>query len=207
MSLALDFLKEYLSRPSQTQGDFAQAAGMTPPNVSDLLKGDVMISDRNLSKILRGLRSEKDRHDFLAAYLRDRIPTDYAEIVSVHLKPPADQRGLVMETGEGEPLELQAMQAFASLPSDLYRRRVIRFLSHLKKDAGLRDLFTRTVAYLEESDHSAAGTSYVSPVDYLSSNEDRRREKPPGGDVPPKAPSTSRRKTRATAPAQGLMQS
>lgn len=152
MSLALDFLKEYLNRPSQTQTDFAMAAGMTPTNVSDLLKGDVAISDRNLAKLIRGLRSEKDRHDFLTAYLRDRVPSDYADIITVHLRPPVVETGMVMEAGDDEPLDAQIIRAFASLPSDLYRRRVIRFLEHLKKDGSLRDLFTRLVAYLEEQD-------------------------------------------------------
>lgn len=202
MSLALDFLKEYLSRPDQTQADFAVAAGMTPPNVSDLLKGDVLLSDRNLPKILRGLRSERDRHDFLAAYLRDRVPADYADVISVHLKQPAVTGGLLMEDGEGEPLDVQIVHAFAALPSDLYRRRVIRFLGHLKKDPGLRDLFTRTVFYLEEADHTTT-ISYRSPVDQVVRKEDLKRVGQPGGDAPPIAPSTERKRPRAKAPGPG----
>ncbi len=152
MSLALDFLKEYLSRPGQTQTDFAMSAGMTPTNVTDLLKGDVAVSDRNLAKLIRGFRTEKDRHDFLTGYLRDRVPADYADVITVHLRSPEGRPGLVMEDPAEDSLELQLTQAFAALPSDLYRRRVIRFLNHLKKDGSLRDLFTRTVAYLEEAD-------------------------------------------------------
>lgn len=151
MSLALDYLREWLQRSECNQADFAKACGMTGANVTDILNGDVTVSARNLAKLLRGLRSEPERLDFLSAYLRDQVPSDYSDEINIRLRVPNGPLG-VMDAGDEEPLDLQMAQGFAALPSDLYRRRVVRFLNHLKKDSGLRDLFTRTVAYLEESD-------------------------------------------------------
>lgn len=151
MSLAVDFLREFFARRETSQTDFARAAGMTPTNVTDLLKGDVAISGRNLDKLLRGFRSEKDRRDFLTAYLRDQIPADYADDITIQLRAPAE--GMVCEGGdERDTLDAQIMLGFAALPSDLFRRRLVNFVQHLRGDAQLRDLFARTVAYLEEED-------------------------------------------------------
>lgn len=150
MNLAHDYLREHLQGPDLTQADFAKAAGMTASNVSDLLKGDVSISDRNVGKLLRGFRTEKERHDFLVAYLRDQVPDDYSNSITILLKSELEPTGLA--EAKEPSIEVQLATAFAALPSDLYRRRLIRFLNHLKKDAALRDLFVRTVAYLEESD-------------------------------------------------------
>lgn len=155
MSLATDFLAEVFARKDYNQSDFARACGMTPTNVTDLLKGDVAISGRNLTKLLRGLRTEKDRLDFLTAYLCDQVPADYADEISIRLTAPAAACGMVMESSDpANELEAQLILAFSALPSDLYRRRLLRLTQTLRKDADLRDLFARTMAYLEEQQGS-----------------------------------------------------
>lgn len=151
MSLALEFLDDYLKRTKTTQADFARAAGFDASLFTKLAQKEVSLSSKNVPKILRAISNDADRMRFLSKYLEDQIPGDFKESITVHFTGQA--AGLVMEAeAEEEPLDIQVTHAFNALPSDLYRRRLIRFLNHLKKDSGLRDLFTRTVAYLEESD-------------------------------------------------------
>jgi predicted transcriptional regulator len=200
MGLATDYLSDYLQRLDLTQVDFAKAAGMTQTNLSDILKGDVEVSARNIGKLLRGLSDESERDAFIAAHLRDQIPEDQAERVVVHVSKPDDQRGGVMEDKPDNDtiIEAELVAAFAALPSSTYRKRVLRLLRHLRKDADLRDLFSRTVAYLEDSDR--APVSYDSPVDEVVSEEEERRESSPAGDARPTEPSNDSKKTPAKAP-------
>lgn len=150
MSLAIDFLTDFLERTDQKQADFARTAGMTQPNLNDILKGHVEVSSRNLAKLLRGIRADYERDAFIAAYLRDQIPGDMADRVHVHLTR-AKGEGMVMEEAEGaDLLEANLAVAFAALPSDSYRKRVVRFLQQLRKDADLRDLFRRTMDYVDD---------------------------------------------------------
>lgn len=152
MSLALDYLSDYLERTKTTQADYAKSSGIDPSLFTKLVQKEVAMSGKNLPKLLRGIREDRERLDFLTAYLRDQIPADFADSITIHLNGQPAPDGGLMESGEEESLDAQIAQSFAALPSDLYRRRVIRFLNHLKKDGSLRDLFSRTVAYLEESD-------------------------------------------------------
>jgi transcriptional regulator with XRE-family HTH domain len=161
MSLAVDFLSEFFARGETTQTDFARAAGMTPTNVTDLLKGDVAISGRNLDKLLRGLRTEKDRKDFLTAFLRDQIPADYADDITIQLQAHKTE-GALEDPDDAGALEGQMILAFASLPSDLHRRRLVHFAQTLRGDAKLRDLFARTMAYLEEEKGSGLARETLS---------------------------------------------
>ena len=154
MSLAKDFLSDYLSRHDLTQVDYAKAAGMTQTNLSDILKGDVEVSSRNLAKLLRGMPDDHERDAFIAAHCRDQVPSDQAERVLIHVTKSAARSGTLMEdqASYGATLQEELLTAFNELPSAAYQRRVIRLLRHLRKDADLRDLFSRTVAYLEDDD-------------------------------------------------------
>lgn len=150
MSLALDFLKEYLSRSDVTQADYAKACGIDPSLFSQLKSGDVSVSSKNLPKLLRGLHTAKDRLDFLTSYLRDQVPNEYANMVAIQIGTGGESAWQVAESTDDSQLEPQALLAFAALPSRTYRLRIIRFLQTLRTDAKLRDLFGRTMAYLEE---------------------------------------------------------
>jgi transcriptional regulator with XRE-family HTH domain len=152
MSLALEFISAYLARSEITQADFSKAAGIDASLFTKLAQKEVGLNAKNVPKLLRGFRTEEDRLEFLSKYLEEQIPADLSHAITIHSKKQNGGDGMLMEDGEETPLDVQLVQAFAALPSDLYRRRVIRFLNHLKKDASLRDLFTRTVAYLEEQD-------------------------------------------------------
>lgn len=149
MSLTTDFLADYLIRSEQSQADFARAAGMTQPNFSEILNGSVEVSARNIGKLIRGFREEHERDAFIAAYLRDQIPAENADRITVHLSTPT---GVLEERPEADRMniEVEMIAAFDALPSDLYRRRVVKFLNKLRKDEELRDLFRRTMEYLEE---------------------------------------------------------
>lgn len=149
MSLATDFLADYIERSEQTQTDFARAAGMTPTNITEILKGTVNVSGRNLANLLRGIRDDHERDAFLAAYLRDNIPTDMADRVQVHLTRHRTGEA-VMEGDDRANLEAELVLAFATLPNETYRRRVVRFLQQLRRDAELRDLFRRTMEYVDD---------------------------------------------------------
>lgn len=176
-NLALDYLREHLA--NKTQLAFAQAAGMTAQNIGDILRGDVAISDRNLPKLLRAFDEEAQRQEFLAAYLRDRVPNEYADVVQIVA------RGAAVRESTSADVTADLLEAFTALPSDLYRRRVVRLLQQLRRDDALRDLFVRTVAYLEEADTAgatvagnasgSAAVSSSSPVEPLIQSEDARR--------------------------------
>lgn len=201
MSLALEFLTDYLERTKTTQADFAKAAGVDPSLFTKLIQEEVGLNSKNVPKLLRGIHTEADRLEFLGKYLQEQIPDDLADGISVRISRAVPTGGALMEDAEEEPVDMQIMHAAAALPSDLYRRRLLRFLVHLRKDGGLRDLFTRTVAYLEESDHELGGTpSYRSPVDPLVRKEDRKRAGDKAGDVPPKETSTGSKLRPTKAP-------
>lgn len=151
MSLALDFLSEYLASTGTTQVDYAKAAGIDPSLFSQIKTGDVTINGKNFPKLLRGLRDEPARLEFLNAHLRDQIPPDFAEKISVRITPSTKAPGFPADDSEVS-LEAQVMTRFADLPSDKHRRRVIRFLKHLKGDHTLQALFVKTVDYLEQAD-------------------------------------------------------
>lgn len=203
MSLAIDFLRGYFSRPdAPSQADFAKASGMTGANVTDLLNAQVGISGRNVSKLLRGLGNDPDRLAFLAAYLRDEVPSDFADAIHIGVRTSG-----LEEPPEGEQsLQDDLLQAFAALPSDMHRRRTVKFLQHLRRDHGLRDLFARTCVYLEEADADArARTNSSDPAGVITSQsyaDLKRRDAERGASPGPsrgggKAPPTPRGKKRA----------
>lgn len=198
MSLALEFLTDYLERTKTTQADFAKAAGVDPSLFTKLIQQEVGLNSKNVPKLLRGIHTEQDRLEFVGKYLQEQIPSDLSDGITIRVARSAAGLGVITEDPEEEPIDLQILHAAMSLPSDLYRRRLLRFICHLRKDAGLRDLFTRTVSYLEESDHPTT-TSYVSPVDPIARKEDRRRAVAPAGDALSRAPSTGRKRRRAKA--------
>jgi hypothetical protein len=148
MNLALEFLKDYFEKPDAlNQGDFAKACGMSAANVSDLLSERISISSRNLNNLLRGFRDEGDQAAFLTAFLRDQVPVDFVDDVVIQHKKPSvlkEDSDAIVDT------ETEMIRAFSELPSDLFRRRVVIFLQHLRKDPDVRDLFTRTVAFLDK---------------------------------------------------------
>lgn len=151
MSLALDFLSEHLAATGTTQADLAKAAGIDPSLFSQIKAGDVSINGKNFPKLMRGLRDDQARLEFLNAYLCDQIPQDYSDRISVRITPATPNGGVTEEETE-EPLESQLVTVFAKLPSDNHRRRLIRFVKHLNKDDSLRRFFVKTVDYLEEAD-------------------------------------------------------
>lgn len=152
MSLAIEFLSAHLEQVQTTQADYAKAAGIDPSLFTKLVQGEVTLSSKNVPKLLRGIRGEQARLEFLVKYLEDQIPADFNGEISVRLTKAGSPVSLAQEVGDEAAVEDQMIHAFSALPSDLYRRRVVKFLNHLKKDASLRDLFNRTLAYLEESD-------------------------------------------------------
>lgn len=152
MSLATEFLSAYLEQSETTQAEYSKAAGIDPSLFTKLIQGEVALNVKNVPKLLRGLDSESAKIEFLSKYLEEQIPPEFAGSVTVMLNKLTAPSGTAMEDSEKDSMEIQLVLAFAALPSDLYRRRLIKFLAHLKVDAGLRDLFTRTVAYLDDSD-------------------------------------------------------
>lgn len=148
MSLALEFLSSFFEVPKNTRADFAKAAGIDASLVTNILQGDVQLSSKNIPKLLRGFRTDHERREFLAAYLKDQVPRDFADDIRIHLSHLAS--GEDANTAEDEA-ELQArlIRAWLDLPNAKYRRRVVNFLVDLRKDAALRDLFARTMAYRE----------------------------------------------------------
>lgn len=146
MSLAVDYLREYLSEPNTTQAEFARGCGMTAPNISDVLKGDVAISRRNVGKLLRGFPQNKRLH-FLQAYLHDEIPEEYADDVTIQI---SSRRSRAQEECTlAEAVEAALVSAFRSLPSDTYRGRVLTLVRALRGDEKLRELLKLTVEYLQ----------------------------------------------------------
>lgn len=149
MSLALEFLAAYFEQPATTKADFAKSAGVDPSLISQLLVGAVQISTKNLPRLLNGFRTDLERREFLAAHLRDQVPVEFADDVIVH-----QTSAILNEAAEGDAafkLEVHLVEAFGALPSEAYRRRVVRFLHHLRKDSALRDIFRRTMDYIDES--------------------------------------------------------
>lgn len=150
MSLATEFLIDYIERAEQTQADFARLAGMTPTNLTEILKGSVKIGARNIDGLLRAITSGAERARFIHAHLNDQIPSDLADSVTVHITQQAEP-GMVMEGGNEEAqLEAELIAAYRALTTLTYKRRVVRFLRQLKRDADLRDLFQRIMGYVDD---------------------------------------------------------
>ena len=151
MSLARDYLKDYLRRENCSQAEFARRCEMTPPNLSDVLSSNaensVEISSRNVGKLVRGFAEEQDQLEFLAAYLRDEIPDGYADRVDVDVRNADAVREAAIEDPTAELLA-----GFAALPSKKLKRAVLSMLAHLRVDTEFRDLFLRTMSYLMTSE-------------------------------------------------------
>lgn len=201
MSLALEFLTDYLVRSKTTQADFAKAAGIDPSLFTKLVQEEVGLNSKNVPKLLRGIHNDGDRQDFLIKYLQEQIPADLSDSITVRVSRPTT--GALEEDRSEESLDAQIVRAFAALPSELYRRRVVRFLLHLRKDASLRDLFSRTCGYLEEAD-TGSQLDFPEPVTQSYADLARRdaaatgpSAKPnPGADTPPPIPPGKKRARR-----------
>lgn len=144
MSLTVDFLREYFARPDVTQADYAKLAGIDPSLLTKLMQEEVLISSKNLRKLLRGFPHFTDRVAFLNAYLRDQLPGEYADAISIRLVKTPESAN---EEGDQEE---SLLQAFEALPSDAYKRRVIRFVRQLGRDAELRRYFAMTMRYVDD---------------------------------------------------------
>lgn len=172
---ALSVLTDYLSESDTTQAEFAKAAGIDPSLFSQIKAGDVAISGKNLGKLLRGIREEPVRLDFLKAYLNEQIPDDYQTAITVSLVNAPSGRWSIAEESSEPSLAEQMAHAFEALPSDLLRRRAIHLLTCLRNDTDLRDLFNRTVAYLEEPSSLSANRG-PAPLE-MSEGEKQHRKK------------------------------
>lgn len=179
MSLATDFLTDYLGRTQMTASEFSRASGIPASNLSEIFKGDVEISGRNLGKFLRGIREEHERDGFLAAYLRGSIPEDQATRVLVHVKQ--DKRAAVAEGSEAS-LEADLAAAFDQLPNDTYRRRVVRFLAQLRRDEELRELFRRTMDYVDDGNMQKRDDSASTGAAIYNAHKDSPTAGLPGGE-------------------------
>lgn len=152
MSLTVEFLKEYFARPDITQSDYAKTAGIDPSLLTKLMQEEVLVSSKNLKRLLRGFHEYSDKLAFLNAYLRDQVPDDFNDAISIRLIKAGTITGAADEFGESEE-ESALLQAFQSLPPG-YRPRIIRFTRQLARDGDLRRFFSMTMNYVDDGARS-----------------------------------------------------
>lgn len=142
VSLALDFLRAHLEHQQISQAEFARRCDMTPANFSEVINGTVALSARNLERLLRGFKDEQDQLEFLAAYLRDEIPKEYADRIEVS----SGKRSFIVEEGAAGDADLVAN--YSALPTKKLREAVQICLRQLRIDSEFRALFVQTMNYM-----------------------------------------------------------
>jgi len=121
-----------------TEPLLARACDLAPSTIGDLINGEIAVSEKNLARILHGFPDVRDQVDLLLAYLRGQVPSSLRGAVTIEA---ADTQWLLGEApAASDPL--------VALPPKL-RDEVASIARRMAEDAQLRDLFGRTVRYLD----------------------------------------------------------
>jgi hypothetical protein len=106
-----------------------------------LINGKIAVSEKNLARILHGFPDVQDQIGLLLAYLRGQVPASLRGAVTI--EAVGTQWLLNEAPAAADPL--------AALPPKL-RDEIASISSRMAEDAQLRDLFGRTIRYLNGED-------------------------------------------------------
>lgn len=149
--LAAEMLRSYLKDSGTSQADFAKAAGMDASTLTGILSLDISISAKNLPKLLRAFPVHNDKLSFLAAYLRDQVPSEHTDEVSIEVNPmrPGATSGALCEV-DIDPARLfadAAIAAIGQLPAQT-QEQLYHLAKALRQDADLRTVFQGIMRYV-----------------------------------------------------------
>jgi transcriptional regulator with XRE-family HTH domain len=169
-----------IQRRDSNRAALARACGLAPSTIGDLINGKIAVSEKNLARILHGFPDARDQVELLLAYLRGQVPSSLRGAVTIEA---ADTQWLL---SEADPL--------AALPPKL-RDEVASIARRMAEDAQLRDLFGRTVRYLDGEDERVfrranAGLGLRPPASPVLAPEALPRTAPEAGNPAKKAVSS-----------------
>lgn len=133
-----------------TQAEFAIACGMDASTITDVLSGNVRISSRNIEKLLHGLPARAEQLQFLAAYLRDEIPLDYANDISVGVEKSVAQKQEKSAAAYGAD-EGDLLNAYRELSARKHRDLALSVIRQIRSDTELRNLISQVMEYADDS--------------------------------------------------------
>jgi transcriptional regulator with XRE-family HTH domain len=170
-----------IQRRDSNRAALARACGLAPSTIGDLINGKIAVSEKNLARILHGFPDARDQVELLLAYLRGQVPSSLRGAVTIEA---ADTQWLLSEApAAADPL--------AALPPKL-RDEVASIARRMAEDAQLRDLFGRTVRYLDGEDERVfrranAGLGLRPPASPVLAPEALPRTAPEAGNPAKKA--------------------
>jgi len=170
-----------IQRRDSNRAALARACGLAPSTIGDLINGKIAVSEKNLARILHGFPDARDQVELLLAYLRGQVPSSLRGAVTIEA---AGTQWLLSEApAAADPL--------AALPPKL-RDEVASIARRMAEDAQLRDLFGRTVRYLDGEDERVfrranAGLGLRPPASPVLAPEALPRTAPEAGNPAKKA--------------------
>lgn len=187
MSFAIDYLEAHLAQTSQAE--FALRCGIDPSTLTKLLKGEVAISGKNVPKLLLGFSRKRQRQEFLTAYLRDEIPAEHSDEITISIGIP----GALCESDIDEKIWVEALASVASQLPPHTQEQLYHLARALRHDASLRDVFKGIMRYVPRAPMAEVQAA-PHPL------EQALRDKAAGN--PPQQPQAGQQ-SRRPAPAKG----
>lgn len=186
MSLAVEHLRDYLKRENLTQAEFAAACGYDASLVSNVLSRTptVGLSARNVARLLLGIKPVDEKLRFIAAYLRDQIPSEHVHQVNVVVETGAAE-GPAGRSDEASVVSIVIGHLFDELPMQT-QTQVFHFVKALRRDPHLRKVFEGLMRYVPDDSHitqdtaatlanqTNAGTAGPFPVEILKRAQARK---------------------------------
>ena len=174
-------LEAAIQRRNSNRAALARACDLAPSTIGDLINGEIAVSEKNLARILHGFPDVRDQVDLLLAYLRGQVPSSLRGAVTIEA---ADTQWLLGEApAASDPL--------VALPPKL-RDEVASIARRMAEDAQLRDLFGRTVRYVDGEEERVvrranAGLGLRPPASPVLAPETLPRTAPEIGNLAKKA--------------------
>lgn len=122
------------------RSSLAKACGVVPSTIGDYISGKIEVTRKNLLRILTGIPEKNDRELLLRAYLEDQIPEEYRTVFGIERK----NAGKAQAHGEA----LAAAEIIQGMNGAM-QKKLITLLRRIRDDAELRDLLSRTIAYID----------------------------------------------------------
>lgn len=187
MNLAIEHLRDYLTREKISQRSYADACDYDASLVSDVLRGTLPVSARNLPKLLAGISTRKDKLNFLSAYLRDQIPPEHTNELGLQITDLGEPATPLVEEVAVDPstvLDEGIRHAVSQLPTQT-KAQVYRFVKALRVDPLLRNVFDGLMHYVpptpastpppRTAEPATSGTAGPFPIEIIRAAQARNR--------------------------------
>lgn len=145
MNVAAELLRDYLAENDISQGQFADACEVDQALISQILAGKILISQRNLNKLLRGIKDPATQKLFVVTHLRDQVPTEHVHDIMIRVAGGTDREEMHVEPAK--VFDRAIAEVLAQLPTQT-KATVYHFLQALRLDPTLREVFRGLMRYV-----------------------------------------------------------